>query len=717
MRKTIGIIFSLLLVLSPLLIAAEKDDEKPKLTFELGGLVTTSDGYLGKVGKYLPMNDGIRPATSVQVQGMSGSTFYNLDANYRGDIWDQGHRFDIDFGRILEFKVDYTSLMHRLGHDTMFNLDTASLARSGVSHEDFNPTDEYNINYSEVNAMAKLRIPQISFVDFYAGVRNQHRSGQYQARTLSKCSSCHVVGKTRSINNDNTDYKLGTNVRVAKASFDYSYTLREYRENEAAPTNTYLKKLHPEASSPVFDSRIQYDSVDGALPFNVIPDTNKNTHLVKLSVPIADSSILSGHYSNSRIENLMTNYKMDTSSLAAGFSMLVGRRGVFNARVNRISIKNDNVFVDTVEPVDVAGPYAGQTYAEAYPTFGSADWTRKSTYNRETIDFDTSFKYRFSAKTKARLTYEFKKIDRDNYEIKTTTRHTVVGRFDWKPSRQWKFAFKGTLRATDQPFTNLYTAAAGVVQDYGVPNPFAGQQFYDFHRAREAHLTNQPTDVQEAKGIITWNPNYRFSLTVDARYRWEKNDALNFSVWSNDIINPGVNLWWTPANRLNITATYYYYAEKMKSLFAMPVLEGCGGGIIGGFPGTLTDMVDYDIDTHTVFFKLDYVASEKISLFGTFTYNYSLAKMANLILDENQLDNIPAVPPSPFDFEGVSEVVEYSNLKMGQAVTDLGILYSFNRNWATRLVGTYYHYDDLAPYLYNETGKAFSFYFSAIYSF
>jgi hypothetical protein len=131
MRKTIGIIFSLLLVLSPLLIAAEKDDEKPKLTFELGGLVNTYDGYLGKVGKYLPMNEGIRPVTSVQVQGMSGSTFYNLDANYRGDIWDQGHKFDIDFGRILEFKLDYTSLMHRLGHDTLFNLDTASLARSG----------------------------------------------------------------------------------------------------------------------------------------------------------------------------------------------------------------------------------------------------------------------------------------------------------------------------------------------------------------------------------------------------------------------------------------------------------------------------------------------------------------------------------------------------------------------------------------------------------
>jgi hypothetical protein len=54
---------------------------------------------------------------------------------------------------------------------------------------------------------------------------------------------------------------------------------------------------------------------------------------------------------------------------------------------------------------------------------------------------------------------------------------------------------------------------------------------------------------------------------------------------------------------------------------------------------------------------------------------------------------------------------------MIQAVTDLGILYSFNRNWATRLVGTYFHYNDLAPYLYDETGKAFSFYFSAIYSF
>ena len=721
MKKTLGIILCGLLMTFPLLSQDEGDEEKKtevKAKVAAGVAVHSNDGNLTKVGEYLVLPDGLRPIGKAKVTVTSDKIFLDLDSYYSGDPKDQEHALDFNVGRVFDQKFSFNSLLHRLDHDPMKNLDVASEARSGVFHTDYNPTDEYQITRSEFISESKLTIPGASFLKFYANVRNEHRSGEYQARTLSKCSSCHVVAKSRPIDNNNRDYQLGGNVTLGKAVFDYSYTKREYRENEAAPTHTYLLTLHPEKVIPVFDSRIQYDAKDGALPFNVIPDTDKQTHLIKANVSLSDSSVITAHYVNSNVKNAFTSLSTASNSFAGGFSTRIGKRGLFNARFRQISIKNDSVFIDTLEPVDVAGPNKGKTFVEAYPDFGSADWERYSALSRKTWDFDAAFKYRFSLKTKLRLNYDYKRVDRDHYEISTTNSHTFTGYFDFKPVRQWKFVLKGVIKVTDNPFTNLYSGVAPLVQDYAVDNPFTGNQFYVFHWAREAHLSSLPTDMQEAKGIVTWNPSFRFSLSADVRYRAEQNDKLNFSTWENDTLSTGFNLWWAPLDRLDITGSFYFYGEKLNSLFAMPVLEGCGGGIIGGFPGTLTDQMKYDIDTHTAFLNFNYSASESFSLFGSFTYNNSLSEMSDITLDTNQLDFIPDIPVSPFDFEGISESVEYSKLSMKQIVADMGASYAINKAWSVKGIVTYYLYDDLAQYLYVDTGgNSLGFYLAAAWNF
>jgi hypothetical protein len=147
------------------------------------------------------------------------------------------------------------------------------------------------------------------------------------------------------------------------------------------------------------------------------------------------------------------------------------------------------------------------------------------------------------------------------------------------------------------------------------------------------------------------------------------------------------------------------------------VLEGCGGGIIGGFPGTLTDPIDYDIDTHTVFVNGNYIVSDQISLFANITYNNSAAKMKDLDLNPNQLDWIPAIPVSPFEFEDISESVNYSDLDMKQLITEFGCDFTINTTWALKGAVSYFLFDDLAPYLYDTTGDVWSVYLAAVYSF
>jgi hypothetical protein len=129
-------------------------------------------------------------------------------------------------------------------------------------------------------------------------------------------------------------------------------------------------------------------------------------------------------------------------------------------------------------------------------------------------------------------------------------------------------------------------------------------------------------------------------------------------------------------------------------------------------------MMKYDFDTHTAFVNFNYFASEGFSLFGSLTYNNSLAEMSDIALDTGQLDFIPAVPVSPFDFDGISETVEYSKLSMKQVVADFGASYAFNKTWSAKAVATYYLYDDMAQYLYVDTGgNSFGFYLAAVWNF
>jgi hypothetical protein len=717
MRKSIGILTIAALVFTPMLWSGEEEIELVKASVSVGARANSITDSPLQTGEYLPLNKGIRPVANAMIVGIYNKVYYAIDANFDESSNNQDHAVRLDVDRIVDQKFSYTSLPHRLGNDPLTNLDVTSEARSGVFHTNFDPTKEYKINRKEFKSETKISIPNIPFLDIYANYRNEQREGRYQARTLSKCSSCHVVAKTRDINSSSKDYQLGGGLNFSGINVDYSYTNRQFREGEPAPRHTYLKKLHPELVLPVFDSRIQYDEVDGPLPFDVIPDTDKQTHLVKANSPVNDFAFVSAHFVNSNVKNRLTSLEIDSTSFAGGISARVGQRGIFNAKFSHIRIKNDDVFIDVIEPVDVAGPNVGKTFIEAYPEFGEADWTRNSALSRKTLDFDTSFRYRLSKIAKFRLNYHYKKIARDFYDVAETQSHTFKSGFDVKPNRQWKFTLNGRLQFNTDPFANLKAGVAPEVQAVGVPNPFIGEQFYVFHRAREANLTNIPTDVKEIKTIVSWSPSYRMSLSGNVLYRDEMNDHLNLSTWSNDILNYGVTLWLAPQDNLSLTGAYYFYGEKLSSLFAIPVLEGCGGGIIGGFPGTLTDPVDYDIDTHTVFVNGNYILNDRISFFANITYNSSAAKMKNLNLDANQLDWIPNDPMSPFDFEDISDAVDYSDLDMKQLITELGCDYIFNQSWAFKGVFSYYLFDDLAPYLYDMTGNAWSFYVAAVYSF
>lgn len=223
---------------------------------------------------------------------------------------------------------------------------------------------------------------------------------------MSKCATCHIVAKSRPVDNFNRNAQFGGNLKVWKGSINYSYTKTDFKERGETPTNIYHSALHPYLAVDNFTSRIQYDPDNGSLPFDQIPNTRKGTHLVKGSVSVSESTTFNANYLNSEIENLFTNLSSKADAFAWGLSTRLGENIYLNARLNYRNIESDSIFVDVVELRDNAGPNKGKTYTEAYPDFGSPDYLRESVLAREVWEFGTNkgeIDYKFFEKSEFQI--------------------------------------------------------------------------------------------------------------------------------------------------------------------------------------------------------------------------------------------------------------------------------------------------------------------------
>lgn len=689
--------------------AGEKENDV-KIKLKVGAKVEGEQDFQGKVKEYSPIDKGVKPIVKAKIKGRANKTYFNLFSDFRGHMKNQHHELGVDVNRVFKQELSYDALYHRLDHDPLTNMDVVSHARSATYADDFNPDDQYHITRHELISRTRISVPSLPFLKIYVDYRDEQRKGQYQARTLSHCSACHVVAKSRSLDSSNRDFRLGGIVRMGKSVLDYSFTQNKFKDQGAVPTNQYLLVQHPEKKVPVFNARIGYNN-DEEAPFDFIPESRKNTHVVKAAVPVSQAATITAQYVNSTVKNHTSGLEWTSNSFAGSFSTRLGKRGMFNIRLQHIKIENDSIFIDIMEPVDVAGPKAGMTYGEAYGAV--FDFTRYSALSRTVWDISANLRYRLSKPLRVKLGYRFKKVDREFYDVDDTQTHTFKAAFKYRPVKQVKFNLEGMVQSAKDPFANVKAAVAPAQQTTAYTNPFVGVQFFQWHMDRRATLTNYPESVYQVKGGFNWSPSASFALNGNVLYRTEENDNLELSgaSWNRDMTQWGINMWAAPSPKMPITASYYCYQNKYDSLFAIAALEGCGAGIVGGMTGTLTDMMGYDIDTQTVMVNVHYSASKSLSFFCGLNYNKSTSELNELALDTSQLDYIPGSGATALDFDDFGGVAEYSKLDMKQMIAELGFNYSLSKQW--KLNGTFYYYlyDDMAQYLYTDTsGKSYSFF-------
>jgi hypothetical protein len=564
---------------------AEQPAATPAAEFASGGSTfigtraLDETGWPGRINQYELNQEGFAPALSTNFWFSKNSWFIDAFAENRGGSRASSYWLDADLNRRVRIRTSVERFLNRQVIDPLTNLDTAR-GNVVVRFDDFAPNRALVPGRNEMNTKIDGYITE--WLTWRASHRSIQYHGEIQTRSISKCANCHVNGEATRVNQKSHDLSAGMTMRLSRrAAVHYDYTSRQFREHGQTPTTQYDVAQHPASLSRVFFNRVLYDAttLNGEVPYALVPGFRKSTHDLKLNVDLPAESRLTAQLLQTNARNSNTRLNLNVLAWGGRYVLPLTSRLTFKAQFRKADMHSDDVYVEFDEVANPAGvPQAGLTYVQAYPAFGSVDFTRGSTINRRDIVGNAELGLRLAKLTTIRTGYQYRSIRRENFEVDRTDRNRFFFLFNARKSKTWNARVRYTLDAIDDPFLHKHAALSPMLQPNpsagDPPSPLPGTQYFTMYQARQANLSNQPTSAHAFEPSFSWTPSARASLTLHYRTRIEKNDQLNFGDWTRDMHMPGAELWVAPVDKLNFTLAYSYQTDKSNTLFVIPAFDG-----------------------------------------------------------------------------------------------------------------------------------------------
>jgi len=620
-------------------------------TIETGGAGVGYSDDIKKVDEYSTYRtkQGVNPYGKANLDMQKDGIV--LDGNFRFmDSRDQNHTMDLEVKRVFRTEFSYSALQHWLDHDQLNYMDAAvpagssytgsavnplpltpqnvpaywykplpgtgltgygvntlpptqpigyskpqQIGRASVFAEDLTPDAVFAIKRTELISKSDLIIPQLPNLVFHFNYRNEERNGDKQSIGMSKCTSCHVTGQGKKINEKTEDITAGVTGKFGLLTMDYSFMNREFREKAAAPVRYYDPALSPGATVPGtyytaaqgFDNRMLYDFRSGLIRNDETPDSTKNSHIAKAKVDLPGDTSVMASYVKSTVDSKKTGessftfngdnqvkLKTDYDAYGGKVTTRLGKNLSVTVRGRVEKLTNDDVGLqfDTLPLVSI--PSYGTAPNQFTPTTASLNPTRHSIIDRDTFTGGIDATYRLPLRTTLRLGYEYQYIDRNEHEFDTTTTNTFKVAVNSRPSKTLTaragVTYKSINNAYQNPDAALTPQTNNVMGTAVGSGPTYGISLYD---ERTVALTNQPDEVIDANIAATWTPSERYSITAMYRVKSEQND-LSVSNWKQDTHSPGISIWYAPAQKVSMTLSYNYLNQESKTAFCQGWYDG-----------------------------------------------------------------------------------------------------------------------------------------------
>jgi hypothetical protein len=576
MRAQLRILLAFLLVALPVSLATAGDDADATVTgyAALGGRSADVDDSPDLAAEYRDTDDN--PVLGFTVASHQTGGSFELKAKALSDD-DLAAALDFDISRAVRSHTSFSSLLHRLGHDPMENLEATSINGKVVWHEDLAPGQDYDLTYQEMRSRTEIQLPNLNALTLAFTYREQQRDGHRQAYIVNHCDTCHIVSKPHELDERTADGTLEAKVAWKGGHIVGQVTSREHRQGVSNLVHTYDDALHPEKQIPIFDNRLQYDSAEGPLPVDLWPDIDKDIGRINLHLNNLAGFVVNGGGVWAETTNRYTNLSSDYTGYVVNAARVFGKSTRLRWRGRVYSIDNDSVFVDTNERVTLAGPQAGLTYEDVYGQ--NFDFTRTSAMNRDVIDSGLDLSYRIGRKAgTVRFLWDYESVDRDHYEVAVGTTETttnVLGvTWNTRPAKGWKVWADLRHGDVDNPYMLVDGACSTLVSDR-YPDPFNPEtpQYNEFQDARIADTTASPSSWDQARIRGSYTSG---ATTVSATYSWwdGSNSSGDLTDWSRTNQSATVTLWSAPAERWEWYAAYAWQDSELDAPVCLPVFDG-----------------------------------------------------------------------------------------------------------------------------------------------
>ncbi len=550
------------------------------------------------------------------------SSQLSLDAEgHYQDGDDQEYGAAASFGRILNYETDYNRFFHRLGHDELSNLmahifkntdgtaenpatpagfgisslgPAATVGSAAVYHTDHDPEAEYGVTYSVWNNSLKVNIPQFPGLKIGLDYRSQTRKGCDQARTMSKCSACHIEGFSKSVDETTRDFMPKVGFTIGSLALEYSFLHREFEEDSEDMLNTYNNLAAPKHVK-LFSDRLQFDGTNGPLPFNRMPESTKDTHTVKARWDLNNRNTVTAAFVYSKSTNESVDHPYNVLLGQFGEELELESTTVTGKWHSRLSkglsltlhgkyqtLDNDEPFVDVVDRANLTtGAVLGDKYGVGA---GFWDFERKSGYDLDITSIGLDVAWRLMHGLTIRGGYEFHYEDRENAEYHHVPDDTTAHKFkisaDWRLNHDLRFSFGYKLALIDDAYA-LHKAMCTPNNSFG---GYAGPKtdLYTFERSyrptvyeeRVAERTNQPDTIHELSFKTNWSPFSLVSTNFYAKYRHAENGEIDGRDWQQDLFNGGLNLVFNMGEKALFSAGYNYFNDKTESVYCIAIYDG-----------------------------------------------------------------------------------------------------------------------------------------------
>ena len=523
--------------------------------FHMGAWSADTKGSPDKVSEFEP--DGGFPTLAVLVNshtdgGSLGVRFNLNDSNdLSGDL-------DFDLGRMVRSHNTYNKFMHRFSHDEMANLEATSTNGKVVWHTDLDPMQEYGIDYQVFDSRTEFQFDMLSALTLAFEYRDQRRSGHKQAYTTSHCDTCHVYSQDHKVDERTRDAKIEGAFGFKGGSIVASWNHRTLNYGQDAVSLQFDDALHPEAQTPVFDNRLQYDSDVGVIPADLWSEQEKTTGRLDVNLnSLGGFAInLGGVLQDSK--NQYTGYRADYKGFMLNAARAFGqtKRTRFRWRLRSYTVDTDDVWVDVHDRPSIAGPHAGLTYEDW--TGQNFDFMRQSALNRDTFESRMDVSFRLSkALGTLRLAWDYLDNDREYYEVRpgdTKTTENILGLY-WRsrPGKHLKLRAHYKHGSIDNPFM-LVNGACSTLESGSNSNPWDPNltaQYYEFQDARIADTTASPSSYDEFKVGLNWRIGSRSSLNGTYKYWDGDNQDGTLTDWSRSTQNVALTFWSAPTETIS----------------------------------------------------------------------------------------------------------------------------------------------------------------------